>query len=138
MTIDIMPTLLSIVGTKPDKSLPLDGVDLSSALFERRALPPRPLFWASLSNRGLRSEAMREGPWKLVVQHPKSKPGTFGNERVSLFRLDRDLGEKRDLAADEPDQTQLMLKRLKAWYSDTQRTARKQPGGWLSRPSGGQ
>ena len=49
----------------------------------------RPLFWASLSNNGSRSEAMREGPWKLVVLHPKAAKGTFENEQLELYRLDR-------------------------------------------------
>ena len=67
-----------------------------------KTLPARPLYWGSLSNNGARSEALRDGNWKLVVQHPKAKPGTFANERIELFRLDKDLGEENNLAEKEP------------------------------------
>jgi arylsulfatase A len=73
---------------------------------------------------------MREGPWKLVVQHPKAKPGSFENETVELYRLDRDPAEQTNLMTDEPDRAEDMLKKLKDWYADTQRTAAAQPGGW--------
>tara|TARA_R110002049_G_scaffold12407_2_gene55679 strand:+ start:100 stop:321 length:222 start_codon:yes stop_codon:yes gene_type:complete len=73
---------------------------------------------------------MRDGPWKIVVNHPKAKPGSFENEQVGLYRLDQDPSEKNDLAASEPEQTKALLARLKAWYADTQRTATPQVGGW--------
>lgn len=130
ITLDVMPTLLSLSGAKTDPKRPLDGIDLSPVLFGEGSPPDRPLYWASLSNGGGRSEAMREGPWKLVVNHPKAKAGTFENEKVELFRLDEDPGEEADLAPYQPDRTAVMLARLKAWYADTQATATPQVGGW--------
>ncbi|WP_417392853.1 sulfatase-like hydrolase/transferase [Gimesia sp.] len=131
ISIDVMPTLLGIaqVDVPPDR--PLDGVDLSPVLFEQKTLTQRPLFWASLSNNGSRSEALRAGPWKLVVQHPRAKPGTFENEKVELYHLDQDPGEQTDLSRQEPQQTSRMLKQLKDWYQATRQTATSQPGGWL-------
>jgi arylsulfatase A-like enzyme len=130
ISIDVMPTLISLAGAQqPDR--PLDGVDFSPVILRQEALKPRPLFWASLSNRGGRSEAMRDGPWKLVVNHPKAKPGTFDNERVELYNLESDPLESTNLADKHPEQTAKMLKQLKAWYADTQKTATRQPGGWL-------
>lgn len=130
ITLDVMPTLLALAGIEAPAQQPLDGVDISPLLLDGKPLPDRPLFWASLSNGGLRSEAMREGPWKLVVQHPKAKPGSFENERVELYRLDRDPSEQANLAAAKPDRTASMLRELKNWYAATQRTATQQPGGW--------
>ena len=130
ITLDVMPTLLALAGVSPSTERPLDGVDLSNLLLKGEAPPARPLYWASLGNNGSRSEAMRDGPWKLVVNHPKAKPGSFDNEKVELYRLDQDPSEKNDLAASEPEQTQALLARLKAWYADTQRTATPQVGGW--------
>ncbi|QDT44452.1 Arylsulfatase [Gimesia alba] len=135
ISIDVMPTLLGIAGVKQPEDRPLDGVDLAPVLFEQKTLPERPLFWASLSNRGGRSEAMRQGPWKLVVLHPRAKPGTFENEKLELYRLDQDPGEKNNLLKQEPQQAAKMLKQLKDWYRDTQSTATPQPGGWLSKGS---
>ena len=64
-------------------------------------MKPRPLFWASLSNAGRRSEAMREGMWKLVVHHPKAKPGTFQNESIELYNLQDDPVERNDFWYEE-------------------------------------
>ncbi len=130
ISLDLMPTMLSVAGIEIPKGRLLDGVDLSSVLFTEKDLPPRPLYWASMGNGGQRSEAMRDGPWKLVVQHPGAKEGTFENESVELYRLDRDPGERTDLAQQEADRTADMLAQLKEWFSDTQRTATPQPGGW--------
>lgn len=130
ITLDVMPTLLSLAGIELPRRRPLDGVDLSPLLLKGKEPANRPLFWASLSNRGSRSEAMRAGPWKLVVQHPQAKPGSFENEAVSLYRLDHDPSEQDDLAADQPDRARAMLGELKAWYAETQKTTTAQRGGW--------
>jgi arylsulfatase A-like enzyme len=130
ISLDVMPTLLGLAGVKPSESRPLDGLDLGPVLLGTRELGERPLFWASMGNNGARGEAMREGPWKLVVTHPKAKPGTFSNEKVELYRLDRDLSEQQDLAAERPEKAAELLAQLKAWYADTQTTATPQEGGW--------
>ncbi|MCB1062852.1 MAG: sulfatase-like hydrolase/transferase [Verrucomicrobiae bacterium] len=131
MTLDVMPTLLKLAQVEWSTDRPLDGIDLSPILFQQKVPPKaRPLFWASLSNGGSRSEAMREGPWKLVVNHFKAKPGTFDNESVELYRLDRDPSEEKNLFAEESETAKEMLVRLKAWYADTQATATPQLGGW--------
>ncbi len=132
ITLDVMPSILSVAGIEKPKNRSLDGIDLSPVIFDQKKdLQSRPLYWASLSNNGARSEALRDGPWKLVVQHPKAKPGTFANEQVELFRLDKDISENINLAAEEPKRAADMLKQIKAWYADTQKTATPQPGGWI-------
>ena len=128
ISIDVMPTLLALAGAKTDQ--PLDGVDISPVLLRKQSLPSRPLYWASLSNNGARAEALRDGPWKLVVQHPKAKPGTFENERVELYHLGNDPSEKHNIAEHHSDRSTDMLSRLKDWYTETQSTATPQPGGW--------
>ncbi len=79
---------------------------------------------------------MRQGLWKLVVHHPTAKPGTFENEKIELYRLDRDSDEKKNLAEENAQQASYMLKQLKDWYQETQSTNTPQPGGWLSKGSG--
>jgi len=131
ISIDVMPTLLSLADASlSDRSL--DGLDFSPVILSSNKMPERALYWASLGNGGQRSEAMRQGDWKLVVQHPKAKPGTFENEKVELFDLSSDPSEEADLAKDEPEQAAAMLASLKAWFRDTQESATAQPGGWLA------
>lgn len=134
ISIDVMPTLIALAGAaSPER--PMDGVDFSAVFLRQQRLAPRPLFWASLSNNGRRSEAMRDGSWKLVVNHPKAQPGTFENETVELYELQNDPGETDNLAEDHPERAGEMLELLKSWYADTQETATPQPGGWLAKGS---
>jgi arylsulfatase A len=133
LTLDVMPTLLSLAGI--DTTLlpkDLDGVDLSSILLEGDELPPRPMFWAALSNSGSRSEAMRDGDWKLVVQHPESKPGTFENPKLELYQLATDPSESINVKAQHEERAAEMHAALQSWYAGTQVAATKQSGGWLS------
>lgn len=130
ITLDVMPTLLSLAGVASPSTRPLDGVDLSPILLRGETLSSRPLFWASLGNGGNRSEALREGDWKLVVQHPKAAPGSFENETVELYHLQNDPSEQNDVAGTHPERVGKMLEQLKHWYAETQRTATPQQGGW--------
>jgi len=129
ISIDVMPTLMKLAEA-PELETGLDGVDFSRVILEEGKLKARPLFWASLGNNGSRSEAMRTGDWKLVVHHPKAKPGSFENEKIELFNLKSDPSEKKDLSAQEPERTASLLTQLKKWYAETQEGATPQPGGW--------
>jgi len=130
ISLDVMPTLLDLARLKSD--VDLDGVSFRDVVLSGQSMPERPLYWASLSNGGNRSEAVRQGPWKLVVLHPKASPGTFENPRTELYHLSEDPGETIDIAAKHPERVSSMLKQLRSWYAATQATATKQPGGWLS------
>lgn len=130
ITLDIMPTLLSLSGAKMPVDRTLDGVDLSALLLRGQPPAARPLFWASLSNQGARSEAMRDGDWKLVVKHPQAAAGSFENETLELYRLDQDPSEQTNLVAGNPQRAEQMRERLARWYRDCQTTATAQPGGW--------
>ena len=127
-----MPTVLSIAGIQKPDDLNLDGIDVSPVLFDSSAtLPERTLFWAGLSNSGRRSEAVRQGPWKLVVQHPDAPEGTYENESAELYNLDEDLAESNNLAARMPNRVETMLSALHTWLADTKGTRTPQPGSWL-------
>lgn len=88
--VDVAPTLLKLAGVPwPAKAgdsavPPADGVDLSSALKENKALASRPLWWAHEEHR-----AFRLGDWKWVAT--KGQPG-------ELYYLKADRAETRDLA----------------------------------------
>ncbi|MCP4890399.1 MAG: sulfatase-like hydrolase/transferase [Planctomycetaceae bacterium] len=129
ISIDVMPTLLDLSEAECD--VDLDGVSFREIVFNNKSLAPRPLYWASLSNGGGRSEAIRQGKWKLVVLHPKASPGTFENPRAELYNLEVDPGETTNIAEQYPRRVASMQKQLRAWYADTQATATKQPGGWI-------
>jgi len=106
MTMDLLPTFLECAGVAaPPAGDPwaFDGASLLPLLLRNESPRPRPLFWRS---RGMK--AVRQGPWKLVIEH---------DGPPSLFHLGNDLSEKRDLAAAEPQQLQELLDALAKWES---------------------
>jgi arylsulfatase A-like enzyme len=97
--LDIHPTVLAAVGQSVPKDARLDGVNLLPYLTADKAdAPHEALFWRFGAQR-----AVRKGDWKLT---------DLGNG-PKLFNLAKDLGEKNDLATQEPDK----LKELEADYS---------------------
>ena len=120
-TLDIMPTLLSLVGIGAGETpegagameLPaFDGIDLSPVLLRQEALAPRQLFWGA-DGTFWNGAAVRDGPWKLLIDRHDGAPGP-----PMLFNLDDDLGEQDDLAAAHPDRVERLLAALEAWRSD--------------------
>ena len=80
----------------------LDGVDLLPYLTNQASGTPHELLFWKLGV----SSAVRKGRWKLYLE-PR-------NGVAKLFDLDADPGEKRDLAAVEPE----VFEDLKARYAE--------------------
>ncbi len=108
---DLLPTLAHLAGA-PTENLKLDGVDLGPLLFRGEALPQRMLFWRSDDSR-----AVRSGAWKLCVADA-GKP-------VELYNLDDDLGEKHDLASEEPRLVKQLSEAWERWEADVNASAKK-------------
>jgi len=107
---DLVPTLLQASGVDVAKQVgPLDGLNITK-LLSGEAMLVRPLFWhfPHYTNQGGRpAGAIREGDWKLI-EH-------FEDGSVELFNLANDKSETKNLAADEPERAQGMLKKMIAW-----------------------
>ena len=91
MNLDVLPTVVTAAGGKPEASWRLDGVDLTP--FVTGANPERPhqtLYW-----RYGPQWAVRHGDLKLVVSKG-------GSGKPELYDLSKDIGESRDLAAAQP------------------------------------
>lgn len=104
--VDWMPTLCALAGYRPRADLKWDGRDVGAWLRGQQKPRPRPLYWAGT---GFESHAVRDGDWKLLVNHP--------NGKSELFNLALDPYEKSDLAAKEPEQT----RRLQALLDEFRR-----------------
>lgn len=111
---DMLPTLAAACGIAPRTKQPLDGVNLwpvvtgVSAPGERRNL----LFCVQ-PDRGPRQHALRDGPWKLVRigQAPCETPAE------SLFNVEDDPNEKRDLLAANPEIASRLRKLMEDWIA---------------------
>ncbi|MBN2301918.1 MAG: sulfatase [Lentisphaerae bacterium] len=105
--IDWIPTLLQLAGTPTPSGL--DGVSFADGL-TGGLFPERPLYWhfPHYTNQGGRpSGAMRDGNWLLVERYDEDK--------VELYDLALDIGQKQDVAHQYPDRVASMLTALTKW-----------------------
>jgi arylsulfatase A-like enzyme len=110
---DLFPTLLALAGAPllPDRHL--DGQSLVP-LLSGDSLPARTLYWHYPHYHGSTwapGSAILDGDWKLIE--------FLDEERVELYNLSRDIGERTDLAADEPARVRHLQERLTAWREST-------------------
>jgi arylsulfatase A-like enzyme len=108
---DILPTFLHWAGV-PEAQIPaVDGRNVA-AMAERGAPSPHEVFfWAYVKQR-----AMREGPWKLIL-NPPSIPGDAVGTDVWLSNLADDPSERMNLASRDPERVKRMRARLEEWYA---------------------
>jgi arylsulfatase A-like enzyme len=110
VTMDLGVTILAAAGLGSEAA-GMDGVDLLPWLTGTAEPAPRPLFWRLrrvAPRRGVdevRARAVREDGWKLLV----------GDDGARLYHLPEDPGERRDLAAQEPERVARLRERLAAW-----------------------
>lgn len=110
---DYFPTFLDLARLPNQPALHQDGASLAPLLGGRAALPPRTLYWHYPHYHGSTwapGGALRDGDWKLVE--------FFEENKAELYRLDRDLGERDDLAAKEPARVKQLQARLAAWRKE--------------------
>src|SRR5262249_53829334 len=105
---DWLPTLLELAGLPIPPGLV--GINLAAWMTGHRPVAQRSLFcdFPHYSNQGSRpSGAMRDGKWMLVE--------FYDTEKDELYDLSSDLGERRDLAASQPERVTQMRATLAAW-----------------------
>jgi arylsulfatase A-like enzyme len=99
ISLDVAATVLAAAGVEIPKTF--DGIDLLPLLDGKSARPPRDaLFW-----RYGDQSAVRAGEWKLVVREG----------REELYHLGRDAGERKDLAAAEPERVKALRDAYGKW-----------------------
>lgn len=99
ISLDIFPTICAAAGVEAPGNVQFDGVNLLPFLTGRDAGPPHEtLYWRYGPQR-----AVRHGNYKLLKRRDRE---------YELYDLAQDVGEKRDLAAAQPD----VVKQLAALY----------------------
>ncbi len=93
--IDILPTFAALAGARAPSDRTIDGVNIWPQLAGvGNAQPAHEAFYYY---RGFRLEAVRHGDWKLHL------PPSGKDKRPSLYNLKVDIGESRDVAAENPE-----------------------------------
>ena len=111
---DFIPTLLEIARVVVPDGVELDGINLIGKSEDDPDIRQRALHWVHGS-----SHAMRQGPWKLVMN---------GENKPELYNLTEDLAEKTDLAAQHPDRVKAMREAHEAWLKEMRQGVEKVSG----------
>jgi arylsulfatase A-like enzyme len=114
-SVDYFPTILDALEISRPSSRVLDGVSLVGHLRSsgRSRLRRGGIFWHFPHYRGrgvTPYSIVRAGDWKLIKR--------FEGPTFELFHLAKDIGEKRDLAAKNPDLVRRLDEQLMAHLSD--------------------
>jgi arylsulfatase A-like enzyme len=99
--VDMYPTLAALAGAKLGKGKPLDGMNVWGAISKGEASPRTEIVY----NVDPLAGAVRRGEWKLVWK--ASLP-----QKVELFDLRHDEGERADVAAQHPKKVQELQARI--------------------------
>lgn len=113
--VDVLPTLMQIVGMPDHGGKPLDGISLVDLLTGNEASPDRDLYsYIGQGGEDREQITLIEPEWKLVVIGQKLTDLNPRSPReVHLFRIGEDPYEKTDLAAENPEVVRRMIEKLK-------------------------
>jgi arylsulfatase A-like enzyme len=111
ITMDLTATILAAAGATIPPAARLEGIDLLP-LIQKGAKPQaRTLFWRVPP---ANERAVRDGDWKLVVD----------NNRLMLFDLSKDPGERNELSASNPAIVRQLRAKILAWEKDVDSEAK--------------
>jgi len=119
-TADIFPTIAKLVGGKVPTDRIIDGKDISDVLLGKKGArsPHTTLFYEV--------DGVRQGRWKYVRYRKKA------DWFEELYRLDRDPGEKNNIAARHPDKLKAMAEALNKHRASLKANTR--PAGFSKAP----
>jgi len=106
ISLDILPTLISLAGGDVPQDRKLDGQNILPILEEPKTAEPRTFFFQYQ-----KYSAVRTGKYKLL----RTKPG----QPFMLFDLEQDLGETTDLATKHPEIAAQLKQAYAVWERET-------------------
>jgi arylsulfatase A-like enzyme len=116
--VDLFPTFLELAGVDRPDGYPLDGVSLVPLLLEpSNPLPRDAIYWHMP---GYKEMKFPDPVWNImpvsVIRSGDFKLFEFLEDgRLELYDLKRDIGERRDLAAEMPERAAQLRASLAAW-----------------------
>jgi len=144
-TIDVLPTLAKLAGAEPPKDRIIDGRDIWPLLAGQPGAKTPHESYYYYWNLGL--EAVRSGQWKLHLPHEyrslagapgkDGKPGPYKTAKTeqALYNVVADVGETKDVSAEQPEIVARLLKVAETARADLGDSLTNRPGA-NRRPAG--
>lgn len=110
--VDWLPTACKLAGVPVPDGIHPDGEDVSDIWLGQSRPRTKPLHWEWLfrvwgDDYAPPMIAIRDGPWKLFVNHDGSG--------AQLYNIPKDIGEKHDVAAEHPEVRRDLTAKALAW-----------------------
>ena len=108
MSMDILPTLLEIIGSpmpNQNGNHALDGSSFLNVITQKKEMPERTVFWKTPE-----AKAARKGSWKILFDE-KNKEGL-------LFDLSTDISEMKNVKFSYPETFENLTRSLKIWENE--------------------
>jgi arylsulfatase A-like enzyme len=99
---DLLPTIMDIVGVDVSNRRTFDGISVKDHLLTRADLPDRQVFFGYEPKLGT---AMRDGHWKMLTK----------GDVIELYDLSRDIKETANVADQYPERAKAMKAAIDAW-----------------------
>ena len=114
---DLLPTFASLAGATLPQDRKIDGANLWPLLSGQSSAPVHEAFYYFNGNR---LEAVRSGPWKLAIHDQGGGAGAkkAAGQPLRLYNLNADIGETKDVAAQNPEVVQRLEKRVAEMDAD--------------------
>jgi arylsulfatase A-like enzyme len=107
---DLYPTLLQMASLPLEESQHLDGMSFRNLVYQQSGEPiHEALFWHYPHNRF--EGAVRWNNFKLIYEYKTGK--------AELYNLSMDIGERNDIAKEQPEVVDKMKKMLAQWLNET-------------------
>jgi arylsulfatase A len=133
-SLDLLPTFCELAGTKPPEGRTLDGVSIVPLLEGQDFKRSTPLYWHYYRSLGEPKAAMRVGDWMVLglwdAPQLTAKTATKQGDmeivksakliQFELYNLHDDVGEKKDLAAEQPERLKELSSLLVKKYQEVQ------------------
>ena len=142
---DVLPTVAELAGTETPGDRTIDGHDIRAILFAQpgavSAYDEAGFFYYHLDQ----LQAVRAGPWKLYLPLERKftvldiAGRTGSRSEAALYDLREDIGEKREVSAENPEVVMRLMGLAEAArqeLGDVDRKGRgRRPSGWVQHPT---
>jgi arylsulfatase A len=120
--IDLLPTFVHLAGGTVPADRKIDGADLAPLLLGKTTESPRGVQYYFHDKQ---LEAVRKGPWKMAIAPQQEHTRRAGEPQNAsqppfpkLYNLDTEIGEKTDVAKDQPEVVAELQKLVAAMDAD--------------------